>query len=90
MNAGHRKRAEELFQTVVDLPAEERAAFLEERCGADAALRADVDELLRTYEAETAGFLRTPAFGKVTEPGEKPGDQIGLSLPKSSSGVVRA
>ncbi len=77
MNAEHRKRAEELFQAAVDLPADQRAAFLEERCGADAALRADVDELLRTYEAETAGFLRTPAFGKVTEPGEKPGDQIG-------------
>ncbi len=84
-----RKLAEELFQVAADLPAEQRAAFLEEHCGADAPLRADVEELLHTYEAETVGFLRTPAFGQVIEPGEKPGDHIGpykLSGPTASRG----
>ncbi|MEM1206871.1 MAG: protein kinase, partial [Acidobacteriota bacterium] len=38
--------ARELFQVCLDLPAEERSAYLRDRCGSDLELRADVESLL--------------------------------------------
>ena len=65
--------------------AETRAAYLDEACGADTALRGRVDALLRA--AENAGdFLEQPPVGLsgdtddtsfVSEHSEKPGDRIG-------------
>ena len=42
-----------IFTTVVDLPRDERAAVLDDRCGQDVALRAEVESLL--YAHDTAG-----------------------------------
>jgi len=54
-------RPRDLFLDALEKPAEERAAFLDAACAGDAALRAEVEGLLR--EHETAGdFLATPAF----------------------------
>ena len=44
--------ADALFDRALDLPPEERAAFLEEACGGDAALRRTVEELLRFADGE--------------------------------------
>jgi len=52
---------EELFQAAVDLAAEERARFLEKRCGSDTALRAEVTRLLGAYDTDVGDFLGTPA-----------------------------
>ncbi|UCG32709.1 MAG: protein kinase [Phycisphaerales bacterium] len=49
--------AEELFQQAVDLPAEQREPFLQQHCGADPGLRAEVDTLLRHHEAVPSAFL---------------------------------
>lgn len=46
-NSERIRRAMELFRSVVRLDAADRAAFLDERCGGDAELRAEVANLLR-------------------------------------------
>jgi serine/threonine protein kinase len=77
MNNDRRRQAEELFQLAADLPASGRAEFIATRCGGDAALRGDVEQLLRVYEHDTGDFMATPAGGGPTDPGERPGDLIG-------------
>jgi len=48
-------RINELFHAVVVTPAAERAAFLSAECGADAALRAEVESLLAAHRDEQTG-----------------------------------
>ncbi len=64
---------ETIFLAALEKGGEERAAFLAERCGRDAALRAEVEELLAADEAQP-NFLRGTA-----EPfqAEAAGDIIG-------------
>jgi serine/threonine protein kinase/tetratricopeptide (TPR) repeat protein len=79
------------FSAARQLPAGQRAAYLDEACAGDAALRQRVEDLLRSNE-EAGGFLRDPAPGAqrpmdastpretlqiTAAPGEKPGDKIG-------------
>jgi non-specific serine/threonine protein kinase/serine/threonine-protein kinase len=52
--------ARQLFQEALDLPGEERADFLYERCGEDAELRAEVEALL-AHDDATDVFMQTPA-----------------------------
>lgn len=48
------RRVRELFEHALDLPAEERTAFLDERCGeGDGSVRAEVEELLALDEVES-------------------------------------
>jgi serine/threonine protein kinase/Tfp pilus assembly protein PilF len=71
-----------IFTEAVDLPADERAAYLERACGGDAELRQRVESLLQTDDRvgdflelasrETAILAR--AGGSTSE---KPGDRIG-------------
>jgi hypothetical protein len=49
-----------VFHAALERAPEERAAFLAEACGADAALRAEVESLL-AGERELGGFLERPA-----------------------------
>ncbi len=74
-----------VFSAARQLPAGERAAYLEEVCAGDASLRRRVDELLKASE-EAGVFLESPLAtlpgpgGTVrlpTVPSEKPGDRIG-------------
>ena len=81
-SAGARER--ELFMGALDTPPGGRAVFLEAACGADRALRARVEELLREQE-EVGSFLETPVLAGARGPGgteviatvtEKAGDRI--------------
>lgn len=54
-------RIQELFDAVVDLPPDERAALLEKQCRDDAALRQEVEALLAA-DAQTTSFGEQPAF----------------------------
>src|SRR2546423_2742284 len=73
-----------ILNAAVELPPPERAAYLEEACQGDAALRQRVEDLLRAHE-QAEGFLEAPPSGldfKRTEVvniplTEKPGDKIG-------------
>ena len=58
MSDALRRRGEELFQKVVDLPAEERAAFLAEHCAGEPALRAEVESLLAHLDDEAIASLQ--------------------------------
>jgi serine/threonine protein kinase/tetratricopeptide (TPR) repeat protein len=69
-----------LFAKALELPASERAAFLDRACGDDLNLRQWVEDLLRAHD--TAGdFLQNPAADAVRSEeapiGEQPGDFIG-------------
>ena len=49
---------EELFSHAAELPAAERAAYLEKACAGDAALRARVEALLQAHEAARSFMAR--------------------------------
>src|SRR3954466_12594608 len=55
---------------------QERAAFLDQACAGDPALRDSVDSLLAAYEA--GSFLETPAVAR-------PGDERNVPTPGSST-----
>ncbi len=75
---------EDIFHTALELDAAQRAAFLNEACGADQKIRRRVEALLRAAETN-AGFLpeqpnsnlasRLAADAAIIT--EKPGDRIG-------------
>ncbi len=57
------ERFQKLFEQAVDLPADQRAAFLDQACADEPELRARIEELLAA-DAELEGFLEPPAgFG---------------------------
>src|SRR5215468_10988132 len=68
-----------VFEAALQLPAEQRAPYLEKACGGDAGMRCRVEDLLGA--ADRAGtFMRNPAVPEATvrlPPSEKPGDTIG-------------
>ncbi|MDQ4123355.1 MAG: protein kinase [Acidobacteriota bacterium] len=61
MNSEHWKQIKTIYQSAVETPHEKRAAFLIEKCGADAELRGEIEDLLR-FERESANFIEEPAF----------------------------
>ena len=69
-----KKTAEHIFSSALEIDtSEERSAFLEQACGGDAALRAEVDELLR-HDADAGSFL------------EKPPQELDATIQTDSSG----
>src|SRR5437773_2079707 len=61
MSSAHLQRVEEIFQAALDLPAEQRAAYLGEVCGGDAELRSEVEALVLSYE-QSESFIERPAI----------------------------
>ena len=72
----------ELFTEAVQLPAQERVAFLNRVCAGDEALRHKIEALLKTID-RAGTFLESPPAGEINEErskvtvGEKPGDRVG-------------
>ncbi|MEO8958173.1 MAG: serine/threonine-protein kinase, partial [Rudaea sp.] len=58
----NRQRVAELFEQAVDLPAGERAAWVNAACGDDAALRVELERLLRADARATDFMERPPAL----------------------------
>jgi hypothetical protein len=54
------QREEAIFEAALKLPADERAAFLDQTCGSDVDLRRRVDVLLSAFE-RAGGFMNQPA-----------------------------
>lgn len=67
-------RVESLFLEALDLPPAERATFLDKRCAGDAALRAELEDLLRRDQVSGASLSDVPAFAAVAAP---PPSEIG-------------
>jgi TolB-like protein len=61
MDAARWKHVERLFQSALDLPADEHDAFLKRACAGDDALERDVRALLRSAR-EAGGFLSRPGM----------------------------
>jgi len=55
------QQVEGIYYAALDRPVNERAAFLDQACGSDAALRKQVEALLKAH-AKADGFLDTPAM----------------------------
>src|SRR5436309_6227524 len=74
---------EVVFEAALKLPAEQRAAYLNETCAGDANLRRRVEVLLGAFE-RAGGFMKEAAVSTPGQtarfplpPTEKPGDRIG-------------
>lgn len=73
----------EFFQRALDQPLDIRAQWLEERCGRDAALLAEVQSLLATHDAagsvadQAAGDLRQGSTPAARAPGTATGRHAG-------------
>ena len=66
----HWTTVKRIHQSALDVDPSERAAFVDESCGGDEALRREVESLL-TYAAEAEAFLERPAVDiAATPPGE--------------------
>jgi serine/threonine-protein kinase len=66
MNPSRWHRVEELFNALLALPPEERRAFLDGACGAEAELRAEVESLMKEAEEQPGDFLSESAFSLAT------------------------
>jgi len=58
-------RVKDLFSAALHVPSERRGAFLDDTCGDDPAVRAEVERLLAQQE-RSGDFLDTPAAAPVT------------------------
>jgi serine/threonine protein kinase len=69
---------EDIFEAALELPAAERAAFLDRACAGDAARRARIAALLAGHAAAAASFLEdSPTTRPPARPEEQPGDVLG-------------
>ena len=55
----NRDRVAELFEQALDLPVEERNAWIADACGTDAPLRTELERLLRA-DARAGEFMERP------------------------------
>jgi WD40 repeat protein len=73
------EQIEDLLQRALDLESGERAAFLDQTCAEDTALRSQVEVLL-SHEAQAKSFMESPAVVCVAEqisgPSPEPPSQI--------------
>src|SRR4051795_495705 len=77
-------RVKDLFLAAADRPPEQRAAFLDGACGADADLRRRVEALLAAHDAPGGPLGQPPAHPAAT------GDSTGAYYPPEAAGAVIA
>ena len=82
MSESHQREAD-IFDAVMELPPEKRAAHLDQACGGDAALRQRIEALLKAGES-ACEFLESPADPASEGPTkvlptsfERAGDRLG-------------
>jgi serine/threonine protein kinase len=56
-----------IFYSALEAPPSERAAFLNEACGADAELRREVESLIASHD-DAGDFIEAPAARSITQP----------------------
>ena len=66
MSELHWHELKQIFLETLELAEDERAAFIEERCGENADLHARLEQLLRDHAAEP-GFLEDPTTPRIDE-----------------------
>jgi eukaryotic-like serine/threonine-protein kinase len=65
VNIEHWQRLKELLQQALELPPDRRAAFLDDACAADAAMRIELESLLLAGENVPPGFLQSTPWDQV-------------------------
>ena len=75
MTADQWLRMKELFDNAVDRGPADRAAFLAGACGGDAALRAELERLLKAHD-EASGFIERFAGGRRRAPAAATGPPL--------------
>ena len=78
MNPESWRQIKELFTEAAAKPADERAAFLEKACGGDAALRMEIENLLKEDRADD--FLENPVYAAAPGLFETEKNPIGKML----------
>ena len=58
------QRVKELLDQAIEMAPEQRATFLDEACGSDAGLRAELESLLSAGDGLSADFLQSPLPGE--------------------------
>jgi hypothetical protein len=58
------QRVKELLDQAIEMAPEQRAKFIEEACGSDGALRAELESLLSAGDGLSADFLQSPLPGE--------------------------
>src|SRR5712664_2599215 len=66
VNPGHWQQVKKVFEAVLERPSEERSQFIEGACAGDAALRQEVESLLKSHE-EAGSFMEFPAVASAAE-----------------------
>ncbi len=61
MNSDQWQRIKEIYQSAVDLPADERTSFIALACAGDGSLREEVESLLVSHQS-AADFIENPVF----------------------------
>ncbi|HEV7860888.1 MAG TPA: serine/threonine-protein kinase [Pyrinomonadaceae bacterium] len=70
------RQLKELFRVAIELEPSQRAAYLDQSCADDAALRAEIASLLASHD-DAANFIETPAFTNTVKAiTEAPAGQI--------------
>jgi len=64
MNHKDYQQVKQIFQSVLEVTANERADYLDKACDGDDVLRGEVERLLDSFDS---GYLEKPAIGKVAE-----------------------
>ena len=69
----------DVFEAALELPPEDRAAYLDGVCGSDVALRQRVEALLRQHD-QAGGFLERPAVAGLVTAHEAPVGEGGFGV----------
>jgi len=80
------QRIREVFHRAVQRPAEEWPAFLDDACGDDTELRAEVESLLASHR-EAGSFIESSASGSPSESADAPGSDIREPDPSAFPGT---
>ena len=60
------EQADKIFQSAVELAADQRGTFLDRACAGDAELRKEVETLL-SYDQQAQGFIEAPVFEQAAD-----------------------
>ena len=66
VNPRHWQQVKEVFEATLERPPEERSRFIEGACAGDAALREEVESLLKSHE-EAGSFMEFPAVASAAK-----------------------
>jgi len=61
MKSQRSQEIDEVFQSALDLPSEQRAAYLAQACGSDHDLRLEVESLISSYD-RSGSFIERPSI----------------------------